>query len=336
MSFCKVMAASLAVVLATGSQVNALTFVSDLDNKSIAQAYKTASERIFLGDILVEKHLITNNMKKANKVPKWIVIHDTANESESATSVAHINYYQTNTRGASANYTVDDTKIVQTVLDKDIAFHCGDKKNDKVNNRNSIGIEMCINKGGDFKKTVDSTIKLTQYLMDEYNIPKDHVIRHYDVTGKPCPGKFLKEHPDGWKKFKESLKEPETSKHEVNHPKKMTTSEECQLVDTNNKEIAKLGVGVDVDIVEYGETWCKVKCGEDEGFVGTKYLFSDTVSQTIKIEKMTAMYSTTNVKTADRTMLTKGATVGLLKKNDTWCKVKCGKDIGYISTDRLM
>ncbi len=450
MSFSKVMATSLAVVLAAGSQSSALTFVSDLDTTSIEQAYKTTTERIFLGDILdttsieqaykttteriflgdilVEQHLITNNMKKAKRKPTWIVIHDTANTSKTATSLAHINYYQTNKRGASAHYTVDDTRIVQTVADNDIAYHCGDKKNDKVNNKNSIGIEtnkrgasahytvddtrivqtvadndiayhcgdkkndkvnnknsigieMCINQGGDFNKTVDSAVKLTQYLMDEYNIPKSRVIRHFDVTGKPCPGKFLNENPDGWKQFKDKLHDPKKEKE--NHPTKMTTSEECELVDSNKSVLAKLGMGVDVDIVEYGDTWCKVKCGEDVGFVGTKFLFSDTVSQNIKIDKITSMYSTTNVKSADITMLSKGASVGvgfvgtkflfsdtvsqnikidkitsmysttnvksaditmlskgasvgLLKKNDTWCKVKCGKEIGYIETSRLM
>lgn len=334
MSFSKVMATSLAVVLAAGSQSSALTFVSDLDTTSIEQAYKTTTERIFLGDILVEQHLITNNMKKAKRKPTWIVVHDTANTSKTATSLAHINYYQTNKRGASAHYTVDDTRIVQTVADNDIAYHCGDKKNDKVNNKNSIGIEMCINQGGDFNKTVDSAVKLTQYLMDEYNIPKSRVIRHFDVTGKPCPGKFLNENPDGWKQFKDKLHDPKKEKE--NHPTKMTTSEECELVDSNKSVLAKLGMGVDVDIVEYGDTWCKVKCGEDVGFVGTKFLFSDTVSQNIKIDKITSMYSTTNVKSADITMLSKGASVGLLKKNDTWCKVKCGKEIGYIETSRLM
>lgn len=334
MSLCKVMATSLAILLATGSQSQALTFISDLDNKSIEQAYKTTTERVFLGDILVEQHLITNNMKKADRKPTWIVIHDTANPSKTATSMAHINYYQTNERGASSHYTVDDTRIVQTVLDDDIAYHCGDKKNDKVNNRNSIGIEMCINKGGDFKKTMDSTIKLTQYLMDEYKIPKSRVIRHYDVTGKPCPGKFLKDNPKDWEKFKSRLENPKPDK--VNKPKRMTTSEECKLVDSESKEIAKLSMGVDVEVVEHGDTWCKVKCGDDVGFIGTKFLFSDTVSQNIKIDKITSMYSSTNLDTAELTLLSKGSSVGLLKKNNTWCKVKFGDKIGYIETSRLI
>ena len=36
-------------------------------------------------------------------------------------------------------------------------------------------------------KVVDNLVWLTKKLMAQYNIPADHVIRHYDVTGKLCP-----------------------------------------------------------------------------------------------------------------------------------------------------
>ena len=39
--------------------------------------------------------------------------------------------------------------------------------------------------------TVQSAIGLTRYLMKKYNIPADHVIRHYDVTGKICPNPYV-------------------------------------------------------------------------------------------------------------------------------------------------
>ena len=39
--------------------------------------------------------------------------------------------------------------------------------------------------------TVQSAIELTRYLMKKYNIPADHVIRHYDVTGKICPNPYV-------------------------------------------------------------------------------------------------------------------------------------------------
>lgn len=66
-------------------------------------------------------------------------------------------------------------------------------------NYNSIGIEcgVCYTENvkdadGDSSKwyfteqTQQSLVYLVSKLMDEYNIPIDHVIRHYDVTGKTC------------------------------------------------------------------------------------------------------------------------------------------------------
>ena len=52
--------------------------------------------------------------------------------------------------------------------------------------------------------TVQSAIELTRYLMKKYNIPADHVIRHYDVTGKICP-KYFVEHERAWEDFHDDL-----------------------------------------------------------------------------------------------------------------------------------
>jgi N-acetylmuramoyl-L-alanine amidase CwlA len=35
---------------------------------------------------------------------------------------------------------------------------------------------------------MNKTIALTKYLMKKFNIPKDRVVRHYDISGKLCPG----------------------------------------------------------------------------------------------------------------------------------------------------
>ena len=37
-------------------------------------------------------------------------------------------------------------------------------------------------------KVVSNLVALVKYLMAEYGIDAAHVIRHYDVNGKPCPG----------------------------------------------------------------------------------------------------------------------------------------------------
>jgi N-acetylmuramoyl-L-alanine amidase CwlA len=35
---------------------------------------------------------------------------------------------------------------------------------------------------------LDNMARLCRYLMNKYNIPKENVLRHYDVSGKSCPG----------------------------------------------------------------------------------------------------------------------------------------------------
>lgn len=117
---------------------------------------------------------------------------------------ANCQYYASQYIGASAHYYVGfDGEICQSVEDGDIAWHCGASsyKHGECRNSNSIGIEMCVrNKGSQSatskdwyfeQATVDKAIELTRYLMKKYNIPADHVIRHYDVTGKICPNPYV-------------------------------------------------------------------------------------------------------------------------------------------------
>ena len=51
---------------------------------------------------------------------------------------------------------------------------------------------------------LNNAVELVRQLMKWYNIPAENVIRHYDVTGKPCPGII------GWNK--ESGSEAEWNK----------------------------------------------------------------------------------------------------------------------------
>ena len=42
--------------------------------------------------------------------------------------------------------------------------------------------------------------------MNYYHMDMDHLIRHYDVTGKNCP-KYFVEHSDRWQVFKDYVEE---------------------------------------------------------------------------------------------------------------------------------
>lgn len=154
---------------------------------------------------------------------KYIVIHYVG-----ATGGAEANcrYYASRYIGASAHYYVDfDGSIWQSVEDGDIAWHCGAKiyRHPECRNSNSIGIEICVrNKGSKAAEsrdwyfedaTVQAAIRLTRELMDKYDIPADHVIRHYDVTGKICPNPYVYNHTaHTWEAFKTALSASESVK----------------------------------------------------------------------------------------------------------------------------
>lgn len=146
-----------------------------------------------------------------NRKPRYICLHFTAGTtSKYPAALSTRNVFLK--RNASADFVVDDSSIVQINPDID-NYYCwavGDKKNPytnggqyngKVTNRNSISIEVCSNLNKEYspkyanhagwyftEKELDNARKLVRYLMKQYNIPKSNILRHYDVTGKLCPG----------------------------------------------------------------------------------------------------------------------------------------------------
>lgn len=129
---------------------------------------------------------------------KFIVIHYTGNSSDLARSNA--NFFSpagSNTRSAGAHYFVDKTSIYASVPELRVAWSVGDsgtataggrKFKGICTNSNSISIEMCSNSSMIHEDTIRNTIDLIVDLMKRYNVPEDHVIRHFDVSGKLCPG----------------------------------------------------------------------------------------------------------------------------------------------------
>lgn len=143
---------------------------------------------------------------------EYIVVHYDGNDG--ATDEGNASYFANNDTGdTSAGYFVDEDSITRTVLDIDCAFHCGANtyKHPECRNDNSIGVEMCSDKdeNGNYiitEATVANTIWLVKYLMKLYSLDVDHVLRHFDVTGKNCPAPWV-ENEDLWLDFKERIKE---------------------------------------------------------------------------------------------------------------------------------
>ena len=154
-------------------------------------------------------HQIKYNRSNRGGTPiKYIVVHDTGNSSRGANATAHYNYFNGGDRSSSADFFVDDTQVL-CVNDyyKFYTWHCGDGHGKYgITNRNSVGIEFCINVDSDRDKTLERTAQLVRELMQELNIPIDRVVRHYDASRKNCPQSMSGNGWAQWYKFKEKLK----------------------------------------------------------------------------------------------------------------------------------
>lgn len=184
--------------------------------------------------INIVKRTSTNNTSYTpSRNIKYIVIHYTAGSTSRAGTAANTaSMFSQYGLNASADFIVDDSTIVQFNPDlyNRSCWHCGDGKAGtkggsyygKCTNFNSIGIEICSTNPNwsasdwanstkwSFTDTVvNKAIELTKYLMKEFNIPASNVIRHYDVSGKLCPGIIGWNADSGdeskWKAFKSKI-----------------------------------------------------------------------------------------------------------------------------------
>ena len=149
--------------------------------------------------------------KRTRRPILYLAIHYTAG-SRSTAGAAKAVKSVFEKRSASADFCVDDTQILQFNPDPS-NYYCwavGDAHNPytrggrlygKACNSNTISIEICstLQKGTSSSAAnhpgwsftdaaLRNAVALTKYLMQKYGIPIDHVVRHYDITGKLCPG----------------------------------------------------------------------------------------------------------------------------------------------------
>ncbi|AWC30894.1 hypothetical protein CG478_019120 [Bacillus cytotoxicus] len=180
--------------------------------------------------------------------PRYITIHETANERRGADAKNHAKYLMnqatgSTSRGASWHFTVDDKEIYQHLPLNENGWHAGDGTNG-TGNRQSIGIEIAVNQDGNYEKAVENARKLTAYLMQELNIPLDNVKKHQHWSGKNCPAKIIAR--GTWPAFLNGAK----SYYEKNKPAVISNKEEVHRKDDISgkwyeheiRELAKKGI----------------------------------------------------------------------------------------------
>lgn len=155
----------------------------------ITEDYLTPNEYSRPGDALTDIH--------------GIVVHYTANPGTDAK--ANRNYFEglkdSHQTKVSSHFIIGlDGTIIQCIPLDEIAYASNTR------NADTISIECCHkDETGKFTKaTRKSLLRLLAWLCGEYNLKKDDIIRHYDVTGKDCPRYYVK-HEDKWIKLKEDV-----------------------------------------------------------------------------------------------------------------------------------
>lgn len=190
----------------------------------------------------------------ANRPHQFLAIHYVASVKSTKGSALNVAAWFANpqNRNGSADWIVDDELIV--CYNDDPNRYCwavGDdsRRNSKggrlyglARNKNTVSIEICNgSKSGKVESAnsannyftdaaVQNALNLAAYLMKKYNIPLENVVRHYDISGKFCPGIIGWNTNSGsdseWQKFKERLKA-------------MTESEEDDMTDEQVRKIVR-------------------------------------------------------------------------------------------------
>lgn len=143
----------------------------------------------------VNKEYVSNNNTYESNSPQYIVVHNTDNFAAGADASAHARAQYNGNLSASVHYYTDDKDTAyQTTPHERGCWHVGVNYGGRlfgtVGNKNTIGVEMCVQAGYDFDRAFSNTVELVRQLMAETGIPAERVIQHYDVCAKNCPSQI--------------------------------------------------------------------------------------------------------------------------------------------------
>lgn len=132
-----------------------------------------------------------------------VVVHYTANPGTTAQQNRY--YFEglslSQETYASSHFVIGlEGELIQCIPSSEIAYASNER------NEDTIAIECCIpDETGKFTEaTYQTLVHLTAWLMGNFDLEIDDVIRHYDVTGKNCP-KYFVEYPSAWITFQNDV-----------------------------------------------------------------------------------------------------------------------------------
>lgn len=212
--------------------------------KTWAALEKNPIDNKAVDDCVIYNPLSVHITPSKGRSIKYLAIHFTAGSSSIGGRAMNVKR-TFETSPASADFCVDDRDIVQFNPDikNNYCWAVGDKRqmtggsslNGIALNKNTISIEICSSCKSGFsvananhegwyftEAAIKNAVRLAKILMKTYNIPVERVVRHYDITGKLCPGlvgwndyyvmsndgktKIRKNNSEQWQAFKARLK----------------------------------------------------------------------------------------------------------------------------------
>ena len=323
-----------------------------------------------INGIKVNKQLIDINYSQGVTInPKYIVIHDTDNRQAGANAMANRNYFANHPNAkASAHYIIDEGNIIQALEDTWKGWHVGDGNNPNINNSTTIAIELCVNKGNDFDKTLENGVELTKYLMNKYNIPAENVVMHRDASGKTCSRMMIEDRPSLWPYFKERISGGDGSLEDDGlRPKmqgKVTNASVLNVREspsTSGRIVHKLNRNQVVGIYEELNGWYKIDyidgVKKKYGYVSKDYISiinenpeDEETNGDIEIEKPSVSLNKQGVVKVNSALnmrsgpgsnygvigtLCNNDEVEIIKEVDGWYEIKFNGKSGYVSSQYI-
>lgn len=171
---------------------------SDMSESQVLETYVYIQKPEWTEDFLTPNEY--SRPQKAIEKVTGVVVHYVGNAN--TTAKQNRDYFEdlatTHETSASSHYVVGlKGEIIQCIPLNEIAYASRQR------NADTISIEVCHpTEDGKFNaKTYESVVELVAWLVVEFDLSVDDVIRHYDVTGKECP-KYFVEHESAWDDFK--------------------------------------------------------------------------------------------------------------------------------------
>ena len=176
-----------------------------LDQKA-EKLFAPKRKKVFAMPPLTEDYLTPNPYSRPQEAllcVKSVFVHYTANAG--TTAAQNRSYFeglaQSEETSASAHFIIGyDGEILQCLPLDEIGYAV------KGRNYDSVSIECCyLDDSGQFTDaTYRSLIELVAWLLGQYDLTEDDILRHYDEGGKNCP-KYYVENDVSWQQFKKDV-----------------------------------------------------------------------------------------------------------------------------------